>query len=133
MSAWNPNAIHLAALPPCHIMCHFRVINGKLNCSVFQRSADVGLGVPFNIASYALLTNLIANTCDLQLGELVLMMSDVHIYENHIDAMKIQVERMPFKLPKLIIRQKDIFKCTFEDLEIVDYKHHPHLPMKMAI
>ncbi len=133
LTAWNPLDIGKMALPPCHMISHFRIINGKLNCTMFQRSADVGLGVPFNIASYALLTHLIAVTCDIDVGQLIIMMSDTHIYENHLDAMKKQITRKPYNFPKLVVNCKNIFKCRFEDLVLQDYNHYSHLMMKMAV
>lgn len=101
LSAWNPAALDKMALPPCHVMSQFRVINGKLSCQMYQRSADFGLGVPFNIASYALLTHMLAQICNLEVGELVHVIGDAHIYNNHIEQIKEQVQRKPGKLPTL--------------------------------
>ncbi len=133
MSAWNPMDISMMVLPPCHMICHFRVIDGRLSCTMFQRSADLGLGVPFNIASYALLTHLIANHCGLQVGKLVIMMSDTHIYSTHIEALKPQLSRTPLPFPQIKIHKLDMFQCQYSDIEIVGYKSHPAIAMKMAV
>lgn len=133
MSAWNPCAISQMALPPCHMICHFRVIDGRLNCSMFQRSADMGLGVPFNIASYALLTHLVAAHCGLKVGALVMMLSDAHIYSNHVAALKKQIERVPYAFPQIEITQSDLFKCTSADIKVHNYVCHPAIRMDMVI
>lgn len=135
VSAWNVGELDAMALPPCHMMFQFYVCDGKLSCQLYQRSADIGLGVPFNIASYALLVHMVAQQCDLEVGEFVWTGGDCHIYTNHIEQLKIQIEREPFELPKLIIKNKpaSIFNYNFEDFEIVDYNSHPHIKMDVAV
>lgn len=135
VSAWNVGELDAMALPPCHMMFQFYVCDGKLSCQLYQRSADIGLGVPFNIASYALLIHMVAQQCNLKVGEFVWTGGDCHIYTNHIDQLKIQIEREPFKLPKLIIKNKpaSIFNYNFEDFEIVNYNSHPHIKMDVAV
>lgn len=135
MCSWNAADIPKMALPPCHAMCQFYVCNGELSCQLYQRSADMGLGVPFNIASYSLLTYMIAHVTDLKPGEFVHTIGDAHIYSNHVDAMNIQIERQPRPLPRLRIKRKvsciDDFKA--DDFELVDYKPHGKIAMKMAV
>lgn len=135
MSAWNPNALDEMALPPCHLMAQFYVANGELSCQMYQRSADMGLGVPFNIASYALLTCLIAHCCDLKAGEFVHVIGDAHVYLNHIDPLKLQITREPRPFPKLSITStsKDIDSLSFSDLKIEGYNPHKSIKMKMAV
>ncbi|MBQ6449152.1 thymidylate synthase [Cytobacillus oceanisediminis] len=129
VSAWNVGDIEKMALPPCHCLFQFYVADGKLSCQLYQRSADVFLGVPFNIASYALLTHMIAQVCDLEVGDFVHSFGDVHIYTNHIEQVKLQLTRDPKPLPQLKIKQdvKDIFSFAYEDFEIVNYEAHPHI------
>ncbi|WP_312098179.1 thymidylate synthase [Niallia sp.] len=129
VSAWNVGDIEKMALPPCHCLFQFYVADGKLSCQLYQRSADVFLGVPFNIASYALLTHMIAQVCDLEVGDFVHSFGDVHIYTNHIDQVKLQLTREPKPLPQLKINKevKDIFSFQFEDFEIVNYEAYPHI------
>lgn len=129
VSAWNVGDIEKMALPPCHCLFQFYVADGKLSCQLYQRSADVFLGVPFNIASYALLTHMIAQVCDLRVGDFVHSFGDVHIYTNHIEQVKLQLTREPKPLPQLKINRdvKDIFSFRFEDFEIVNYEAHPHI------
>jgi len=129
ISAWNVGDIEKMALPPCHCLFQFYVADGKLSCQLYQRSADVFLGVPFNIASYALLTHMIAQVCDLEVGDFVHSFGDVHIYTNHIEQVKLQLTRDPKPLPQLKIKQdvKDIFSFAYEDFEIVNYEAHPHI------
>lgn len=135
MSAWNPIDIPNMALPPCHCLAQFYVANGELSCQLYQRSADMGLGVPFNIASYALLTYMIAHITDLKPGDFVHTTGDTHVYKNHIEPLKEQLKRKPRPFPKLIIRRKvsDIEDFKFEDFEIVDYKPYPKIEMQMAV
>lgn len=135
MTAWNPKDLNKLVLPPCHLLCQFQVCNGELNCLMTQRSCDVCLGVPFNIASYSLLTCIIAHSCNLKPGEFIHSMGDVHIYVNHIDAVKEQLKREPKNFPKLIFKcePKDIDEYTFEDFEIVDYNPHPAIKMDMVL
>ncbi|UTE76067.1 MULTISPECIES: thymidylate synthase [unclassified Rossellomorea] len=129
VSAWNVADVDHMALPPCHCLFQFYVADGKLSCQLYQRSADVFLGVPFNIASYALLTMMVAQACDLEAGEFVHTFGDVHIYQNHIDQVNLQLSREPKSLPKLVINPevKDIFQFTFEDFKLEGYDPHPHI------
>lgn len=126
VSAWNVADIDKMALPPCHIMFQFYVEDGKLSCQLYQRSADTFLGVPFNIASYALLTQMIAHVTGLQVGEFIHTFGDVHIYNNHIEQVKLQLTREPHKLPKMILNKsvKDIFSFKYEDFKLEDYDSH---------
>ena len=135
VSAWNVGEIEKMALPPCHAFFQFYVAKGKLSCQLYQRSADIFLGVPFNIASYALLTMMIAQVCDFKLGDFVHTLGDAHIYSNHFDQTKIQLSREPKTLPKMIINPhvKDIFKFKFDDFELINYDYHPHIKAKVAI
>ncbi|PIP80347.1 MAG: thymidylate synthase [Gammaproteobacteria bacterium CG22_combo_CG10-13_8_21_14_all_40_8] len=133
--AWNVGQISQMALPPCHLLFQFYVADGKLSCQLYQRSCDVFLGVPFNIASYALLTHMIAQQCDLDVGDFVWTGGDVHLYSNHLEQTKTQLAREPFSRPKLIIHRKpnSIFDYKFEDFEIVGYESHPHIKGEVAI
>lgn len=135
VSAWNPSEIEKMALPPCHIMFQFYVFEGKLSCQLYQRSADVFLGVPFNIASYALLTMMVAQVCQLQAGEFIHTLGDAHLYLNHIEQTKLQLSREPRKLPVMKIHpaQRDIFKFTFDDFELTDYDPHPHIRAEVSV
>jgi len=135
MTAWNPKAQPDMALPPCHMFCQFYVSNGELSCQMYQRSADMGLGVPFNIASYALLTRMIAQICNLQCGDFIHVMGDTHVYSNHVEPLKKQIKREPYPFPKLYINPNvnEIEKFSYEDFKIVGYKCHPKITMKMAI
>lgn len=133
--AYNPAYVDQMALPPCHSLFQFYVADGKLSCQLYQRSADTFLGVPFNIASYALLTHMVAQQCDLEVGDFVWTGGDTHLYSNHIEQAQLQLSRTPFALPKLKIKRKpaDIFSYQFEDFEIVDYEAHPHIKAPVAI
>tara|TARA_B100000212_G_scaffold61102_1_gene41409 strand:+ start:568 stop:1362 length:795 start_codon:yes stop_codon:yes gene_type:complete len=135
ISAWNVPFIDNMALPPCHTIFQFYVINGKLSCQLYQRSADVFLGVPFNIASYALLTMMVAQVCDLELGDFVHTFGDAHIYLNHIEQVKTQLKRDFFPLPKMKINKEvsDIFSFSYEDFELVDYQAHPHIKGEVSV
>ncbi|XP_017023848.1 thymidylate synthase [Drosophila kikkawai] len=137
MSAWNPLDIPKMALPPCHCLAQFFVSQdrGELSCQLYQRSADMGLGVPFNIASYALLTHMIAHVTGLKPGDFVHTMGDAHVYLNHVDPLKEQLQRTPRPFPKLVIKRKvqDIEDFRFEDFEIVDYNPYPKIQMEMAV
>ena len=136
MSAWNPTDLDKMALPPCHIFVQFWVDSNKkeLHSQMYQRSCDVGLGVPFNIASYALLTCIIAKLCDLTPGDFHYCMGDTHIYKNHIDAMKLQITRDPYDFPKINIKDiTDIDNIKFDDIELIDYKYYENIKMNMAI
>ena len=148
ISAWNPSVLPdtsksfetnvangKAALPPCHAFFQFHVINGKLSCQLYQRSADIFLGVPFNIASYSLLTIMIAQVCNLKVGDFIHTFGDAHIYCNHFDQMKLQLTREPRKLPTIKINKevKSIFDFKFEDFVLEDYNPHPHIKGKVAV
>ena len=135
VSAWNVGELSEMALMPCHNMFQFYVADGKLSCQLYQRSADVFLGVPFNIASYALLTMMIAQVCDLKLGEFVHTFGDVHIYNNHVEQVKLQLSRTPYALPtmKLNPEVKDIFGFQFEDFALENYECHPAIKAPVAV
>ncbi|MBI9067226.1 MAG: thymidylate synthase [Salinivirgaceae bacterium] len=135
VSAWNVGEIEDMALPPCHAFFQFYVNNGKLSCQLYQRSADVFLGVPFNIASYALLTLMVAQVCDLEPGEFIHTFGDVHIYSNHIDQVNLQLSRDFRELPSMKINPavKDIFGFVFEDFTLDNYDPHPHIKGKVAV
>ena len=135
VSAWNPVDVPYMALPPCHTLFQFYVADGKLSCQLYQRSADVFLGVPFNIASYALLTHLIAHEVGLEVGEFVHTFGDVHIYSNHVEQVKLQLSRDPKPLPKLKINSEksSIFDYELSDFEMVDYEHHPAIKAPVAV
>ena len=135
VNAWNVGEIQNMALPPCHCLFQFYVANGKLSCQLYQRSADIFLGVPFNIASYALLTLMVAQVCDLEPGEFIHTFGDAHIYSNHIEQVKEQILREPYPFPTMKINPdvKDIFGFTFDDFELVDYQAHPHIKGKVAV
>jgi thymidylate synthase len=135
ITAWNPGELELMALPPCHMMAQFYVSNGKLSCQMYQRSADMFLGVPFNIASYALFTHMIAQACELEVGELIVALGDAHIYKNHVDQVKEQLARKPLPLPKLQLNPeiKDVTKFSMEDIELVDYTSHEAIAAPMAV
>lgn len=133
MSAWNPCQINEMALPPCHILCQFNVIGNKLSCILYQRSGDVGLGVPFNIASYSFLTHLLAKHCDLEADEFMYYLGNCHIYDDHIDSLGSQVNNSLMDFPKIRIvnKKQDINDYTLEDFEIIDYKHNNEIKMEM--
>jgi len=135
VSAWNVANINSMALPPCHTMFQFYVAEGKLSCQLYQRSADVFLGVPFNIASYALLTMMVAQVCDLQVGDFVHTLGDTHLYSNHFEQVALQLQRSPKKLPIMQINPniKNIFEFTFEDFELTDYHPDAHISAPVAV
>lgn len=135
ISAWNVADIEDMTLPPCHSLFQFYVINGKLSCQLYQRSADAFLGVPFNIASYALFTMMIAQVCNLELGDFVHTFGDAHIYSNHIEQVKLQLSRKPFALPQLKINPaiNSIFDFKYEDFELINYQSHPHIKGEVAV
>jgi thymidylate synthase len=135
VSAWNPALVEQMALPPCHALFQFYVADGKLSCQLYQRSADIFLGVPFNIASYALLTLMVAQVCDLEPGEFIWTGGDCHLYANHLEQTDLQLSREPLPLPvmKLNPEVKDIFAFKFEDFELVGYQAHPHISAPVAV
>lgn len=135
VSAWNVGEIPKMALPPCHVMFQFYVANGRLSCQLYQRSADIFLGVPFNIASYALLTAMVAQVTRLEPGEFIHTFGDVHLYQNHVDQARLQLSREPRALPKLVLRPtvRSIFDFQFDDIAIEGYAPHPHIPAQVAV
>ena len=135
VSAWNPALVDDMALPPCHAMFQFYVADGKLSCQLYQRSADIFLGVPFNIASYALLTMMVAQVCGLQAGEFIHTLGDAHLYSNHFEQARLQLERAPKALPTMNINPevKDLFGFKFEDFELVGYDPDPHIKAAVAV
>ncbi|SUA57868.1 Thymidylate synthase [Oligella ureolytica] len=135
VAAWNVANIDEMKLPPCHCLFQFYVADGKLSCQLYQRSADIFLGVPFNIASYALLTHMIAQQCDLEVGEFIWTGGDAHIYSNHFEQVKEQLSREPYPYPKLTILRKpeSIFDYRFEDFEFENYQHHPLIKAPVAV
>lgn len=135
VSAWNVGDLDKMALPPCHILFQFYVADGKLSCQLYQRSADLFIGVPFNIASYALLVMMIAQIVGLEPGEFIHTLGDAHIYTNHINQVKEQLSRTPMKLPKLRLNKEinSLFDFKFKDIELIDYKAHPHIKADVAI
>ena len=135
VSAWNPALIDQMALPPCHCLFQFYVADGRLSCQLYQRSADIFLGVPFNIASYALLTLMIAQVSGLKPGEFIHTFGDAHLYSNHLEQVEMQLERTPFPLPKMVLNPdvKSLFDFRFEDFELRDYRCHPHIKAPVAV
>ena len=135
VSAWNVGDIDKMKLPPCHALFQFYIINDHLSCQLYQRSADVFLGVPFNIASYALLTLLIANTLDLELGDFIHTLGDAHLYSNHIEQAKLQLERKPRELPKVKIINKydDIFAYQYKDIQLMNYNPYDHIKAPVSV
>ena len=135
VSAWNPAEVDSMALPPCHALFQFYVANGKLSCQLYQRSADIFLGVPFNIASYALLTMMMAQVCGLQAGEFVHTLGDAHLYQNHLEQARLQLTREPRKLPTMRINPavRDIFAFKFDDFTLSDYDPHPHIKAEVSV
>ncbi len=133
--AYNPGEVDNQALPPCHSFFQFYVVNNKLSCQLYQRSADLFLGVPFNIASYALLTHMIAHVCDLEVGDFVHTFGDLHIYKNHLEQIELQLEREPLALPTLKLNPaiKNIDDFTFADIELIDYKSHPAIKGAVSV
>ena len=135
VSAWNVAEISNMALPPCHAFFQFYVADGKLSCQLYQRSADIFLGVPFNIASYALLTYLVAQQCDLEVGDFIWTGGDCHIYSNHFEQVELQLSREPYPYPQLNIKRKaaSLFDYEYSDFELVDYQFHPHIKGAVAV
>ena len=135
VSAWNVGELEQMALAPCHLLFQFYVAEGRLSCQLYQRSADSFLGVPYNITSYALLTEMIAQQCDLEAGEFIWTGGDCHIYSNHMEQVKLQLSREPHPLPQLVIKRKpdSIFDYRFEDFELVNYQSHPHIKAPVAV
>ena len=135
VTAWNPSDVPRQALPPCHCLFQFYVADGKLSCQLYQRSGDVFLGIPFNIASYAILTLMMAQVTGLQPGEFVHSIGDAHLYLNHIEQAKEQLSRTPYPLPRLVLNPavKDIFHFKFEDFTLEDYQAHPHIKAPVAV
>ena len=135
VSAWNVSDIPNMALPPCHAFFQFYVADGKLSCQLYQRSADIFLGVPFNIASYALLTHMVAQQCDLEVGDFIWTGGDCHLYSNHFTQVEEQLSRTPFPYPRLNIRRRpeSLFDYEYDDFEILDYQCHPHIKAPVAV
>jgi thymidylate synthase len=135
VTAWNPADVDKMALPPCHCLFQFYVANGKLSCQMYQRSADIFLGVPFNIASYAMLTHMMAHVTGLKVGEFVHTLGDAHIYLNHLEQIDEQLSRTPYALPRLVMKRdvKAIDEFRYEDFEIVNYQTHPHISAPVAV
>ncbi len=135
VSAWNVAEVDDMALPPCHCLFQFYVADGKLSCQLYQRSCDIFLGVPFNIASYSLLTHMFAQQADLGVGEFIWTGGDCHLYRNHLEQADEQLEREPLPLPRLVIKRRpdSLFDYRYEDFEFLDYRAHPHIPAKVAV
>jgi thymidylate synthase len=135
VSAWNVGDLAEMALPPCHLLFQFNVTDGKISCQLYQRSADVFLGVPFNIASYALLTLMVAQVCDLTPGEFIHTLGDAHLYINHLDQARKQLSRSPYPPPEIRINPevKDIYGFKYSDFELINYQAHPHIKAKVAV
>ncbi len=135
VSAWNVGELEKMALPPCHLLFQFYVAGGKLSCQLYQRSADVFLGVPFNIASYALLTLMVAQVCDLEPGDFVHTLGDTHLYLDHLEKAKLQLSREPYPLPKMILNPKvsSIFEFSYSDFDLQNYQSHPHIKARVSV
>ena len=135
MSAWNPADLPKMALPPCHLLFQFYVADGKLSCQMYQRSADIFLGLPFNIASYSLLTMMMAQVTNLQLGEFVITLGDAHLYRNHFEQAGIQLKRIPHALPRMRVNSAitSILGFEYEDFELVNYNPEPHIKATVAV
>jgi thymidylate synthase len=135
VSAWNVGDIEAMALPPCHLLFQFYVIDGKLSCQLYQRSADVFLGVPFNIASYSLLTIMVAQVCNLDVGEFVHTFGDLHLYNNHLEQAQLQLTRQPYPLPKMKLNPtvNSITDFKYADFELVDYQYFPHIKAQVSV
>ncbi len=133
LSSWNPKELDEMALPPCHLLFQLYCVDNKLSLQLYQRSADIFLGVPFNISSYCLLLHLLALECNLDVGEFVHTIGDAHIYANHLDQIKLQLKRKPKKLPNLVINKKDIFNYSIEDIKLENYNHYPKIKGIVAV
>ncbi len=135
VSAWNVGELDKMSLQPCHVIAQFYVAGNRLSCQLYQRSADIFLGVPFNIASYALLTTMVAQVCDLEPSEFIHTLGDAHLYLNHIEQARLQITREPYTLPQLVIKRnpESIFDYRFDDFDIVNYKAHPHISAPVAV
>ena len=135
VSAWNVGEIPRMKLPPCHAFFQFYVADGRLSCQLYQRSADIFLGVPFNIASYALLTHMVAQQCDLAVGDFIWVGGDCHLYLNHLEQVDTQLGRAPLALPRLVFKRRPptLFDYVYDDIEFADYRHHPALPASVAV
>jgi thymidylate synthase len=135
VNAWNVGEIPKMALPPCHLLFQFYVVDGKLSCQFYQRSADVFLGVPYNITSYALLTMMVAQVCNLGLGDLIQVMGDTHLYLNHLDQARLQLTREPYSLPTMKLNPEvtSVFNFEYEDFELVNYQSHPHIKAEISV
>ncbi|QQS45773.1 MAG: thymidylate synthase [Acidobacteriota bacterium] len=135
VSAWNVGELDKMSLLPCHALFQFYVVDGRLSCQLYQRSADIFLGVPFNIASYALLTMMVAQDCDLEPGEFIHTFGDAHLYLNHLEQARLQLEREPYPLPRMKLNPaiRDIFEFNFEDFELIGYQAHPHIKAQVAV
>ena len=135
VSAWNVGELDKMALPPCHVLFQFYIVKGRLSCQLYQRSADVFLGVPFNITSYALLTMMVAQVCSLTPGEFILTLGDAHLYINHIDQAKLQLSRHPYTSPQMLLNSEvqSIFDFKYGDFELVNYQAHPHIKAEISV
>jgi thymidylate synthase len=135
VTAWNPDDLKRMALPPCHCLFQFYVANGKLSCQLYQRSADIFLGVPFNVASYALLTLMVAQVTDLNVGEFIHTLGDAHLYKNHLNQAELQLKRDPRRLPRMVLDSnvKNIFDFSYESFTLMDYNAEAHIPAKIAV
>ena len=135
VSAWNVGELDSMALPPCHAFFQFYVADGRLSCQLYQRSADIFLGVPFNIASYALLTMMVAQVCQLQPGEFIHTLGDAHLYLNHVEQADLQLSRKPYPLPKMVLNpdRQSLFDFCFDDFQLLDYQFHPHIKAAVAV
>jgi len=135
VNAWNVGELEQMALSPCHVLFQFYILNGRLSCQLYQRSADVFLGVPFNIASYALLTMMIAQVCDLRPGDFIYTLGDAHLYLNHLEQSRLQLSRRPYPLPQMVINPavKNIFEFKYEDFELINYQSHPHIRAEVSV
>ena len=133
ITAWNPAELDEMSLPPCHAFSQFYISNNKLSCQLYQRSCDMFLGVPFNIASYSLLIHILAKECEFQVGEFILSLGDFHVYEEHFDQVKIQLSREPKKLPSLQFKQKKFNQYKTSDFELINYEHYPKILAPMNV